>query len=197
MIRVLILKFYNNTFSDPLLLFIIEKIPPFFMNMVCFNKKFKYLSIEEIIEINNQVLTETNELDTFIAINHDLKNPLQAQEAFSTHLIKQIKKSGFDYAANLYRGNIDYHTPKALRHHNMEWITSGALDFLDENKDNPFFLYFSTHDIHVPRVPNDRFVGKTDMGPRGDAIDRAAGRAVPRAPVRSRWRGCRCRTRAG
>ena len=34
----------------------------------------------------------------------------------------------------------------------------------------PFFLYFATHDIHVPRVPNARFVGKTDMGPRGDAI---------------------------
>ena len=34
----------------------------------------------------------------------------------------------------------------------------------------PFFLYFATHDIHVPRVPHPRFVGKTAMGPRGDAI---------------------------
>src|SRR5439155_10235840 len=39
-----------------------------------------------------------------------------------------------------------------------------------EHKDQPFFLYFATHDIHVPRVPNPRFVGKTDMGARGDAI---------------------------
>lgn len=45
-----------------------------------------------------------------------------------------------------------------------------AKRFVDEQKDAPFFLYFATHDIHVPRVPHARFVGKTTMGPRGDAI---------------------------
>jgi arylsulfatase A-like enzyme len=49
-------------------------------------------------------------------------------------------------------------------------ITSKAVDFIRENKDKPFFLYFSTHDIHVPRVPNQRFAGKSGMGPRGDVI---------------------------
>ncbi len=34
----------------------------------------------------------------------------------------------------------------------------------------PFFLYFSTHDIHVPRVPHPRFAGATPMGPRGDCL---------------------------
>lgn len=42
--------------------------------------------------------------------------------------------------------------------------------FIERNKDKPFFLYFATHDIHVPRVPHPRFVGKTSMGARGDAI---------------------------
>ncbi len=49
-------------------------------------------------------------------------------------------------------------------------ITAKAVKFIVENKNNPFFLYFSTHDIHVPRTPNQRFVGKSGMGPRGDAI---------------------------
>lgn len=49
-------------------------------------------------------------------------------------------------------------------------ITGKAVDFITKNKDNPFFLYFATHDIHVPRVPHQRFVGKSGMGPRGDAI---------------------------
>ena len=49
-------------------------------------------------------------------------------------------------------------------------ITGKATDFIDKNQKSPFFLYFSTHDIHVPRVPHPRFVGKTQMGPRGDAI---------------------------
>ena len=49
-------------------------------------------------------------------------------------------------------------------------ITGKAVKFIENNKNKPFFLYFSTHDIHVPRVPNQRFVGKSGMGPRGDAI---------------------------
>jgi arylsulfatase A-like enzyme len=49
-------------------------------------------------------------------------------------------------------------------------LTHKALGFLDKHKAGPFFLYFSTHDIHVPRLPHARFAGKTSMGPRGDAI---------------------------
>jgi arylsulfatase A-like enzyme len=49
-------------------------------------------------------------------------------------------------------------------------LTSKATAFIDKHADKPFFLYFATHDIHVPRVPQARFAGNTDMGPRGDAI---------------------------
>ncbi|WP_417729991.1 sulfatase family protein [Rosistilla oblonga] len=49
-------------------------------------------------------------------------------------------------------------------------ITSKAVAYIEENQADPFFLFFSLHDIHVPRVPHPRFVGTTAMGPRGDAI---------------------------
>jgi arylsulfatase A-like enzyme len=49
-------------------------------------------------------------------------------------------------------------------------FTKKATGFIAENRSRPFFLYFATHDIHVPRLPNPRFGGKTPMGPRGDAI---------------------------
>ena len=49
-------------------------------------------------------------------------------------------------------------------------ITDKAKNFIEKNQDRPFFLYFSTHDIHVPRVPHPRFSGKSGLGPRGDAI---------------------------
>jgi arylsulfatase A-like enzyme len=45
-----------------------------------------------------------------------------------------------------------------------------GLRFIDESRRQPFFLYFATHDIHVPRLPHPRFAGRTKMGPRGDAI---------------------------
>ncbi len=49
-------------------------------------------------------------------------------------------------------------------------FTREGMQFIERHKDKPFFLYFATHDIHVPRVPHPRFVGKSGMGPRGDAI---------------------------
>ncbi|MBX2821981.1 MAG: arylsulfatase [Rhodothermaceae bacterium] len=49
-------------------------------------------------------------------------------------------------------------------------ITEKAVQFIDKHKESPFFLFFSLHDIHVPRVPHPRFVGKSGMGPRGDVI---------------------------
>ncbi len=49
-------------------------------------------------------------------------------------------------------------------------ITAHAIQFIEENKDKPFFLYFGTNSIHVPRYPHKRFVGKSGMGLRGDAI---------------------------
>ena len=49
-------------------------------------------------------------------------------------------------------------------------LTQKATAFIDKHKSERFFLYFSSHDNHVPRVPHPRFVDKTPMGPRGDAI---------------------------
>ncbi len=49
-------------------------------------------------------------------------------------------------------------------------ITHKAKQFIDQHQREPFFLYFSTHDIHVPRVPHSRFAGQSGLGPRGDAM---------------------------
>ena len=49
-------------------------------------------------------------------------------------------------------------------------FTAKAIEFINDHKGAPFFLFFSTHDIHVPRMPNERFQGTTELGYRGDAI---------------------------
>src|SRR5262245_16291424 len=49
-------------------------------------------------------------------------------------------------------------------------FTGKAVSFIERNKNKSFFLYFATHDPHVPRVPHPRFAGKSGMGPRGDVI---------------------------
>lgn len=49
-------------------------------------------------------------------------------------------------------------------------ITRRATTFIETNKSRPFFLYFATHDVHVPRVPHKRFVGTSRCGVRCDAM---------------------------
>lgn len=49
-------------------------------------------------------------------------------------------------------------------------ITKHALDFIYRHRKEPFFMYFATNDVHVPRFPNGRFRGQSGMGLRGDAI---------------------------
>lgn len=49
-------------------------------------------------------------------------------------------------------------------------ITAKATQFIEKHQQEPFFLFFSLHDVHVPRVPHPRFAGKSGMGPRGDVI---------------------------
>lgn len=49
-------------------------------------------------------------------------------------------------------------------------ITAHAVNFINQHKKEPFFMYFATNDVHVPRFPHERFRGKNKMGLRGDAI---------------------------
>lgn len=62
--------------------------------------------------------------------------------------------------------------------HSARWTDEDMADtllgkaktFIERNRDHPFFLYYATSEIHVPRLPAKRFQGVTGMGPRGDAI---------------------------
>ena len=49
-------------------------------------------------------------------------------------------------------------------------ITDKAKNFIASHKEEPFFLYMGTQDVHVPRVPHPRFAGKSGLGTRGDVI---------------------------
>ena len=53
------------------------------------------------------------------------------------------------------------------------WIRE-SIDFIEnheaERPDDPFLLFFSSHDLHVPRLPHERFQGATSLGFRGDSI---------------------------
>lgn len=87
---------------------------------------------------------------------------------------KQRSSHGHDYAVVNGIGRIGWMKGggKALweDEHLADSIVDRALGFIDQHRDEPFFMYLATNDVHVPRYPSDRFRGKSPMGVRGDVI---------------------------
>jgi len=61
-----------------------------------------------------------------------------------------VRSYGFDYADGIYMANVRELHNDALNVHNLEWTVDKALKFIEEEKDHPFFLYFSTTLHHGP-----------------------------------------------
>lgn len=66
----------------------------------------------------------------------------------------KIRATGFDYADNVYWGNLKEVYNDYLNFHNIDWTVKGAFDFMEQAGDRPFFLYFSTTLHHGPTPQN-------------------------------------------
>ena len=51
-----------------------------------------------------------------------------------------------------------------------ERFAEKAIEFIEQNQNTPFFLYYAMHQPHVPRIPNPKFRGATPHGLRGNVI---------------------------
>lgn len=65
---------------------------------------------------------------------------------------KVIKQTtGFDVLDRLYANNLHaLGLPKSMQEHNQDWITEGAVNFIENNSGKPFFLYMATTTPHGP-----------------------------------------------
>lgn len=115
-------------------------------------------------------------LDAADPIRISYKQPFPGELIAKDHpeLLRMLASHGHDQAIVNGVGRIGYMTggKSALwtDENIADTLTRKAVGFIESHKSQPLFLYFATHDIHVPRIPNPRFSGKTNMGPRGDAI---------------------------
>ncbi len=50
-----------------------------------------------------------------------------------------------------------------------KWVEK-SVAWIEANRRQPFFLFFASHDLHVPRIPHERFQGVTKLGYRADSI---------------------------
>ncbi len=60
-------------------------------------------------------------------------------------LIRQwVRERGFSWSKHVYPGNID----NPYKAHNPDWTLEAALEFIDLNKDRPFYLHYCTTMMH-------------------------------------------------
>jgi arylsulfatase A-like enzyme len=126
-------------------------------------------------------------LDPRDPIRVSYKGPLDDQPTGATHpeLLKMLPSHGHDMTIVNGISRIGYMSGgKTALWKDEEManvLTRRATSFIQARATEPFFLYFSTHEIHVPRVPHARFASATPMGPRGNVIaelDWCVGRIV-------------------
>lgn len=115
----------------------------------------------------------------------DPKDPkIKAElEARHSELQKDIKKCGFDYADRLYHNNPNWLGNRALAYQNMDWIAEGGLEFMEKNKNKPFFLYLATTIPHGPIDPEHSWMADRRITAKG-ILDKAP-TVLPQPPVES------------
>lgn len=77
---------------------------------------------------------------------------------------QMMREHGFDFVDSFYHANLAELRNDSLNVHNQEWITKGALDFIEENHAERFFLYMAPTINHGP-VRND--LTKTLLADKG------------------------------
>jgi len=126
--------------------------------------KTGFVGKNHIIESQAQVGNNTKP-----DINANPKDPeiIKGLEYRYKELQKDIKNCGFDYADGLYHNNPSWLGIKALAAHNMDWITEKGLDFIENNKEKPFLLYFATTLPHGPVNNKHSWMADRRITPKG------------------------------
>ncbi|MDO8541147.1 MAG: sulfatase-like hydrolase/transferase [Opitutaceae bacterium] len=116
-------------------------------------------------------------LDPADPITVSFGEPIPGVPTADSHPEMLIMKADRNHSKSIVRGisRIGYMKggEKARWHDEdiADTLAKKATAFIEKQTPaKPFFLYFSTHDIHEPMVPHPRFRGTSDCGWRGDVI---------------------------
>ena len=95
---------------------------------------------------------EAEGLKGFENFNASMSDPqIKAHVEENYRIARQaILDNGFDYAEAIYHNNPDFIGVKELAVQNMDWIAEAGLNFIEQYRENPFFLYLATTIPHGP-----------------------------------------------
>lgn len=81
-----------------------------------------------------------------------------------------MKPYGFDYVDGFYCANLRELRNDDLFVHNLDWSVDNAVDFLEQSRSEPFFLYFATTLHHGPAPWNLKFSLNADPRMTGEGF---------------------------
>lgn len=124
-----------------------------------------YIKNGRVVGLDSSDPLEVNYLEpvgtepTGLSHPHLLKN--QADEQHGKTIVDGTSRVGY------MRGG---HSARWTDEEQQDLFLHEAIQFIEANKAQPFFLFYAMHENHVPRLPHSRFRGSTSLGVRGDAV---------------------------
>ena len=124
-----------------------------------------YLENNKVLNLNKKDPLKVSYTENFFGEPTGKENP-QLLKLFPSHGHDMSIHNGISRIGFMKGGKSALYIDENM----SDTILVKTKKFIELNKANPFFLFYSLHQPHVPRVPHPRFVGSSGMGPRGDAI---------------------------
>ena len=104
-----------------------------------------------------------------LGLSSDIEDPevqaTMARNAAASEAAFEL--AGFEFVDRVYQNNPDFNGSRTLAVHNQDWVTEGALAFLEQDDGRPFFLYFATTIPHGPTEPERSWKADRRATPEG------------------------------
>ena len=130
-----------------------DRVPTVFIE----NGRIKNLDKNDPVEVNYEHLVGNEPT----GISHPQMLLTQADEQHAKTIVDGTSRIGYMSGGQSARWTDTEMPDNFLRQ---------ALKFVETNQHQPFFLFYATHENHVPRLPHPRFRGASSLGVRGDAL---------------------------
>lgn len=106
------------------------------------------------------------------ATGHFGKWHLNVDKEYSLHRPGDPKSQGFDDVLTTHKANNGPESPFKNDWYHVRHITERTLDFIERNKDQPFFAYVSHNAIHRPEIEEKSLIEKYRKKPQADNAEK-------------------------
>lgn len=103
--------------------------------------------------------------------NHQVVG-LAADDSMAIDLDERwLNRAAYQERIGVPRHQFTGNEPARYEHEDLALhLTQKAVNYIEKQEDQPFFLYFAHRNVHGPLTPNERFKGSSEIGVYGDFV---------------------------